>query len=383
MLNRVAPWAAAAALLAVACTRPAADAPLRVALVPAENQSAYIEVTGLSPAQQRALGGATLSDDDWQRILFVAVGGSGQNAVGIAGRYAIVSGTLRFTPLFPFDPGRRYDVRFDPAAIPGGGSGSPVTESVALPAPPDPAPTFVTAVFPSGDALPENQLRLYIHFSAPMGRRGALEHVKLLDDRGGEVPDPFLPLEAEFWTADRTRYTVFFDPGRQKRGILPNRQMGPSLVEGRSYTLVVAEDWTDGHGRPLRETFMRRFRVAPPALAPIAPSMWNIEPPARGTRQPIVVMFREPLDHGLLLRAIGVRRDGQPVVGDIKIDDNERRWTMTPSDAWLPGRYELIALSILEDRAGNRIGRAFEVQSFRRASDAPEPAVTALPFALR
>ena len=32
-------------------------------------------------------------------------------------------------------------------------------------------PTSVTHVFPSSDVLPENQLRIYIHFSGPMGRR--------------------------------------------------------------------------------------------------------------------------------------------------------------------------------------------------------------------
>ena len=76
-------------------------------------------------------------------------------------------------------------------------------------------------VFPSASVVPENQLRMYIQFSAPMGRRGGLDHVKLLDETGDEVDDPFLPLDAEFWNADRTRYTLFFDPGRQKRGILP------------------------------------------------------------------------------------------------------------------------------------------------------------------
>ena len=93
--------------------------------------------------------------------------------------------------------------------------------------------------------------------------------------------------------------------------------------------------------------------------------------------------FPEPLDRGLLLRAIGVRRDGETVVGEMRIEDGERRWIMTPSEAWRPGRYELIALSILEDRAGNRIGRPFELEAFRRPSDAADREITALPFALR
>jgi hypothetical protein len=80
---------------------------------------------------------------------------------------------------------------------------------------------MVSQVFPTADELPENQLRLYVHFSAPMGSKGGLDFIHLLDENGAEVEDPFLPLDAEFFNDDRTRYTVFFDPGRQKRGIAP------------------------------------------------------------------------------------------------------------------------------------------------------------------
>jgi hypothetical protein len=223
---------------------------------------------------------------------------------------------------------------------------------------------------------------MYIHFSAPMGRRGGVEHVALLDDRGREVADPFLPLDAEFWNQDRTRYTVFFDPGRQKRGILPNRQMGPSLVEGRTYTLVVRRQWRDGTGQPLREEFSHRFKVGPPRLDSIDYEQWRISAPDEGTRDPLIVEFPQPLDHGLLMRALGVRRDGRPLAGDLRVEEHETRWVMTPRDLWTPGRYELVILSLLEDVAGNRIGRPFEVRGFQRGgADAP-PEVILRPFSL-
>jgi hypothetical protein len=83
----------------------------------------------------------------------------------------------------------------------------------------------------------------------------------------------------------------------------------------------------------------------------------------------------------LLLRAIGVRRDGAVLTGRVQVDAHETRWTMTPDALWQPGRYELIALGILEDLAGNRIGRAFEIVG---GSDKGEDdaAVTARPFTL-
>ena len=214
-----------------------------------------------------------------------------------------------------------------------------------------------------------------------MGRRGALEHVSLLDERGQRVVDPFLPVDGELWNADRTRYTVFFDPGRQKRGILPNREMGPSLEAGRKYTLVIDREWVDGNGNPLRESYTKSFHVTASALAPLDPKAWKIIPPHEGTRDPVSVTFPGPLDHGLLTRAVGVRRNGAPVLGDVRVEANETRWTMTPNEPWSPGSYTVIALGILEDLAGNRIGRAFEVISKDDTAE-DDAAITAVPFSL-
>lgn len=360
-----------------ACTRPGAAGAPQIRLVSSDQPSgvAYVELSGLSDSEQQALTQNAMTTEKWQQILPVSVKPeAGANAsLPVAGRYHVDRNRVRFTPLFPFDPGREYEVRF----------GSMVT-TVALPARPPAAPTFVTMVYPSGDVVPENQLRLYIHFSAPMGRRGGVGHVKLLDDRGREVEMPFLPLDAEFWNADRTRYTVFFDPGRQKRGILPNREMGPSLVEGRTYTLVVDRAWVDGHGNQLREAFTRRFRVGPPVLAALMPSQWRIQPPKAGTRQPLAVTFPKPLDHALLQNAIGVTRDGHPVTGEVHVENHETAWRMTPVDAWQSGRYQLTVLGMLEDVAGNRVGRSFEVTEFSQAPEAKSDAVAAtVPFTVQ
>jgi hypothetical protein len=380
-------WVAAATLIvAAACNRSDSSAPFQIRLVdgPAPDTS-YLEVSGVGSSALYAVRRLDSSSPMWGDVLRVHVArpdGTPASLESVAGKYTVVGDTLRFTPLFPFDRGRTYDVVYCGAGFAAGQKPECIEKVVSLPAGPAAAPTHVTQIFPSGDVVPENQLRLYIQFSAPMGRRGGIEHIKLLDDRGRQVEDPFLPLDAEFWNADRTRYTVFFDPGRQKRGILPNRQMGPSLVEGKTYTLVVDRAWIDGNGNPLSETFTRRFRVGPPDLSPLDTANWKISAPAAGTRDALRVTFPETLDHGLLLRAVGVKRDGQAVVGEVRIDEGERRWALIPEQSWQPGRYELIALSILEDLAGNRIGRAFEVDNFERVDKAAEPEVTAIPFAL-
>jgi hypothetical protein len=380
----------AAGLIAAAACSPSSGAaaePMIALVVPPQDPSAaYVEVTGVPARELDLLARQTPGRDEWTRLLRVTVKGAaaaGQPAV--AGRYSIERGSLRFAPLFPFDPGREYEVTLDRARLPaaaaaGGATTSPLVATVARPGSGAVPSTTVTQVYPSGDVLLENQLRMYIHFSAPMGLRGGLDYVSLLDEHGKPVEDPFLPLDAGFWNEDRTRYTLFFDPGRQKRGILPNRTMGPSLHEGRTYTLLVRRDWPDANGQPLKEDFTRRFGVGPPDLRPLDQRTWQVTAPAPGTRDPLVVRFPEPLDRGLLLRALGVRRSGAGVRGAPAVESGETRWTFTPDAAWQPGSYELVALTVLEDRAGNRIGRAFEVRAFAGRESAPEAESVVVPF---
>lgn len=319
---------------------------------------------------------ATLeSRDQWTAVFKISVGA---DQAPMVGQYAIEDGRVRFTPMFPLDHGRQYHVTF---AAPGT---SPVTSVVALPAKDTTPTTMVATVFPTAEVVPENQLRIYIHFSAPMGSRGGLDFVHLVDDAGREVKDPFLPLDAEFWNDDRTRYTVFFDPGRQKRGIAPIADMGRSLTEGKSYTLVIDAEWRDGNGLPLKQRYRRTFKVGPPDEKPLAPASWKIETPAPGSSAPLTVAFPEPLDHGLLLRALGVLApNGKPLEGEVVVGANELTWSFTPGEPWKAGPHNLVAFAMLEDLAGNRIGRAFEVDQFDRTDKSAEPEKTLIPFLIK
>ncbi|MGH9174652.1 MAG: Ig-like domain-containing protein, partial [Vicinamibacterales bacterium] len=178
---------------------------------PAGNVPAQIEVTNLPREAASALAASQLTREQWVEILRVSVG---EGQPPMLGTYSITDRTLRFAPMFSLDPGRAYRVAFNAGAIKwsGAAGATPFVATVGLPAVARDPSTVVAHVFPSADVVPENQLRLYIHFSAPMGRRAGLDYIRLLDDTGREVIDPFLPLDAEFWNDDHTRYTVFFDP---------------------------------------------------------------------------------------------------------------------------------------------------------------------------
>ena len=233
--------ACAAALVAVApsaaCRRAAPPEPLAVALVtpPGETRAA-IDLAGLTDDER-----AALKDDApaavWESLLEVSVQAANPEAPppAVAGRYSVTDRGVRFTPAFPFQPGRRYDVRVDLGRFRRDEPHTLAT-TVALPRGETPAAEArVMGISPAGDTVPENLLRFYVWFSAPMSREAGLPHVTLIDERSGVVADAFLPVDGGFWNHDFTRYTLFFDPGRVKVGILPNERMGRPLVAGRRY----------------------------------------------------------------------------------------------------------------------------------------------------
>ena len=194
-------------------------------------------------------------------------------------------------------------------------------------------------------------------------RSPALGFVRLEDDRGRAVEEAFLPLDVDLWNADRTRYTVFFDPGRVKRGILPNVERGRALEAGRQYAVVVDAGWRDAAGQPLASSYRYQFTASAAVERAIAISDWRIEAPPPGGRDALIVRFPWGLDAALLQRALCVTsRDGTAIAGDTAVDDAERRWRFVPAEPWRAGGYQLIVLSLLEDPAGNRVGRAFEIE---------------------
>jgi len=369
--------------LAAACSS-APSAP-QIRLDTVNPQQPAVEVTGVSRRDLSALSKANLTGEEWSALLRVTVkrpaAGPGDSALPVAGRYAI-AGSVRFVPLFPLDPGREYEVVFDSTRVPRAGVPRlPAVDAViSLPAVVQVPSTVVSAVYPAGDLVPENLLRMYVHFSGPMGQQGGLDHVVLLDARGREVPDALLPLDTELWNADRTRFTLLFDPGRVKREILPNRRMGRPLHAGDRITLVVKKDWLDARGVRLASEFRREYRVGAADERALDTAAWRVAAPVAGARDPLTVTFPEALDHGLLQRALAVTRAGAPVPGDLRIEDGATRWLFVPRDDWQAGDYTLMIQPILEDVAGNRIGRRFEVTSPGEGAPAEDPAPIALPF---
>ena len=275
----------------------------------------------------------------------------------------------RFTPRFKLTVGT-------PLRVTAGG----VAQRLVVPADRPPAPpTVVSKVSGLLDQVPENTLRFYLHFSRPMTRGEGLKHVKLANKDGDPVPDAFLDLAEELWSADGRRLTVLFDPARVKRELAPREALGPILEVGRGYRLTVDAAWPDEDGFPLGAAFTKDFTAVKADEEPIDPSKWKVEVDAE--RGWATVTFEKRLDEALAGRMIRlVTADGGEVEGH-GFSYGERWMFSIKAKPLPPGEYLIRVDSRLEDPCGNRVGRAFEVNLAAPADDIP--AFVDVPFTVK
>lgn len=347
-----------------------------------------IEVAGLLPEELIALGRLEQSPEQWQTLFAVYVQRNSKDAnqPAMLGSYRVEKDVLRFEPRFPLVRGVSYRAVFHPAKLPGhAGSTEKAVEKVLLVHKSKPvAPTVVSHIYPSNSELPENQLKFYLHFSAPMSRGEAYEHIRLLrsDDKADE--HAFLELPQELWDRDGKRFTLLIDPGRIKQGLKPREDLGPVLEAGKRYTLVIDRAWKDAEGNPLKETYRKTFRVLPPDETQPDPKTWKLTAPTAGTTSPLEMISPKSLDHALLHRMLWITEArGEKVSGTIEVTRQETCWRFTPAMPWKAGNYHLVADMRLEDLAGNNIGRPFEVDELHPVERETKVETVQIPFAVR
>lgn len=344
------------------------------------------EVINLGQEDLNKLAEASLSPAQWTALFSVFVGSESETAPSerppILGSFQIDGKVLRFVPKYPVERGLRYRAVFNPSKLPGHAASEKAIESVLSLRKGRPLmDTAVEHVYPTANRLPENQLKFYVHFSAPMSRGESYKHVHLLDGGGKEVNHPFLELDEELWDPEGRRFTLFCDPGRVKRGLKPREELGPVLEEEKSYTLVIDNQWLDANGKPLKDSHRKFFSVGQPDDQPPDPKTWKIEPPADGTRKPLCVVFPKPMEHALLERTIQVAdAKGNKLAGTITVANEEKLWCFAPAQSWQAGKYTLVVDKILEDLAGNSIGRPFEVDVLHPMRQKVQSEFVKLPF---
>ncbi len=303
-----------------------------------------------------------------QRLAVVPAGALAvpEAVVPMPGRWEADGDILRFTPRLPFVRGGTY------ALVEGAGAGS-WTELARLqrPGADRAATTTVVAVHPTATEVPENLLRLSVTFSAPMDEGSAADAVHLVDGAGDEIPHALLPMPPELWDRPRRRLTLLLEPGRIKRGLVPNAALGAPLTHRTGFALVVDAAIRDEEGAELAGAARRAYRVGPPVRALVDPALWRVSWPTPGSRDALVVRFDRPLDVALALRCLTViDGDGRTVSGRSAVDDGDVRWTFVADAPWPGGSVELCIDAALEDLAGNSVRRVFD-RDLDREADAP------------
>ncbi len=346
-----------------------------------------VDIEGLGGDTLQALRSASPDQPQWIQIVAVYVDPPvaviGQKMPAVQGRYEVLADRIRFVPQFPVQPGRAFRVEVRSSNLPNFTSPNPqpTVARFQIPVAKMLPKTMVRHVYPSTSTLPENVLKFYIHFSGPMSRGGIYEHIHLLNASGKPVELPFLEINEELWNPELTRLTLFIDPGRIKRGVRPLEEIGPSVEAGKRYTLVIDRQWQDGDGIVLKKSYKKKFTVTPPDRDPPDPARWSIKSPRANTREPMVIRFPEPMDHALSQRLIWViDADRQRLAGRIVLSNEEKQWSFTPDSNWKAGPHKIVASTLLEDLAGNSLGRPFEVDVFEQIQKEVSDPTIALPF---
>ncbi len=201
----------------------------------------------------------------WASVFTVS---TGSDLPPLFGTYSIEAGSLTFHPRYPLASGVTYHAVFHPPGT------APVEAVFHGPEPVAAPQARVTAMYPSSPVLPANQLKLYIVFSAPMQGGDFWPSIHLIDQDGKPAWLPFVG--QELWNRDNTRLTLIFDPGRIKRGVKPNVDLGPVLVEGKRYTLIIDREFRDVNGRPLAEPFRHEFAAGANERRAVDTALWKL-----------------------------------------------------------------------------------------------------------
>ena len=325
-----------------------------------------VDVHPISPSALRQARDRQLSDVAWQQVLGVHAGDV--SGLPMAGIYSVAGDTLRFQPSFPPLPGPAYVARYDSRAlydfIDRSGPTYVTTRTWEFTRVKGPPSAVVRQVYPTADVVPMNLLKMYVEFSAPMSTGSSYDHIKLYDERDSLLVEPFFTAggAVELWDPDKTRLTILFDPGRIKRDLKPNQQLGLPLRTGVRYRLVLDSNWPAAQGTRLLRSYEKRFRVGGLDRSLVRTATWRVTTPRVGSRDSLVIDFPEPLDRALLGRMLVVRDStGQALVGNSTITRGETRWTFVPHMSWIVAPYYVEVDTELEDLAGNNLKRLFDV----------------------
>ncbi len=284
--------------------------------------------------------------------VFVKNQGEKYGSIPVQGRHTIEGDYLVFSPYFPFEKGMTYVVKAKNVDT----DRSYSFQSFQI----GKKQTFdkakVISIYPSSNELPENLLRFYIYFNTPMKKGQALKYIQLVDSAGNIDSHAFMEFKQELWSPDGKRLTILFDPGRIKRGVATNMELGPVLVKGHQYNLTISDEWKDVYGQPLLEETTKEFVATQAYRESIRVNEWGILKPNDNSYDTLSIHFDRVMDHALIQSMIQFEdEENNLIVGHWEVLEGEQLIQFIPEAKWQRGNYQIVFDSRLEDVAGNNL----------------------------
>lgn len=268
----------------------------------------------------------------------------------ILGDFTKTTHGFLFTPVLPFRAGTAYNIRYK-------GQWYPFKTRISTSQAPE-----VLAIYPSCDTVPENLLKVYLQFSQPMQGIGSItDYVKLRKQGSDKFLEVFLPLETELWNEAHTQVTLWLDPGRVKKDLIPNKEQGNPLEKGQEYELLIDTTLESAQGVALKQTYLRSFYVHDRDTKRPRISDWSVVAPKAYTLEQLTIEFYESLDAILLGEAFQILDGtGREVAGTFKLGSHEKSIVFKPLTNWNKGFYKIKIKALLEDLAANNLNRLFD-----------------------
>ncbi|MEB2774213.1 Ig-like domain-containing protein [Algoriphagus sp. D3-2-R+10] len=274
------------------------------------------------------------------------------NRVPILGEFKEEENLAVFLPLIPFTRGQRYEVF---------GAERKLGDVLIPDLNAKEANLSLVEIYPTKDTVPENLLKLFLKFSKPMREGESLSYLTLIKGTSDTLSGVFLDLQPELWNEDQTLLTVWLDPGRIKRDLIPNLEMGAPLTNSEKYKLIVSSEWKGLNGGILDQTYTKDFFVTVRDSISPDPSDWILDIPIPGSKSALHINFNQSLDYSLLGDVFKIKYlESEKISGIWQIGIEEKSIAFTPTNEWQKGNYTLEIESRLEDLAGNNLSRLFE-----------------------
>ena len=296
-----------------------------------------------------AIRGSFVEDESISMRLKVQLIKPGER-LPVLGNFRKEDDAVIFEPLVPLTKGLRYEVLLNDTLL----------SEIEVPVGDSEAPTL-RSIYPSQDSLPENLLKMYFEFSEPMVEGSSLQHLTLIRNDRDTMRGTFLDLQPELWNSEGTVLTVWLDPGRIKRDLIPNKELGSPLKQGERYTLHVNKSWQSKNGVALAKNYSKTFVTIHRDEESPDPTMWKVLAPSSKDKKSLEIRFPQSLDYALVKECVTIMNsNGNVVSGKVVIADEEKILRFIPDEPWSKGTFALRIESRLEDLAGNNLNRPFE-----------------------